>query len=86
MAIGASPSDDVRRSVVGMVLTREPLLVLGWGEVAEGGVPTPGVIPALDVLEDGGAGLGTGGEVRAKVLVGSVLVHRWPATFAIRAY
>ena len=26
------------------------------------------------------------GEVRAEVLVAGVLVHRWPATFAIRAY
>ena len=29
-------------------------LVLGWGEVAEGGVPAPGVVPGLDVLEHGG--------------------------------
>jgi hypothetical protein len=34
---------------------------LGWGEVAEGGVPAPGVVEALDVLEDRGSGLGAGG-------------------------
>ncbi len=36
-------------------------LEVGWGEVAEGGVPPAGVILALDELEDRGAGDGAGG-------------------------
>lgn len=36
-------------------------LELGWGEIAEGGVPASRVVPALDVLEDRGSGFGAGG-------------------------
>ncbi len=46
---------DATRCELGVVT-----FAVGWGEVAEGGVPAAGVLPALDVLEDGCPCLGAG--------------------------
>lgn len=39
---------------------------LRWAEVVQGRVQTLGIVPTLDVLKDGGAGLGTRGEALAR--------------------
>lgn len=56
---------DLLSEIRGVESRRNPLAVLlvepGWGDVADGGTLTAGVLAAPDVLQDGGSDLGARG-------------------------